>query len=738
MKRLGWVRGGLCALVAAGAPVEPVMAQDGAQDGAQNGAPTAAQRADALLRHMLLQDQLALVFSRDGGGFGAHAIPRGALGSAAFLLPPAHLGLPALEETDAGLGVGDPRHVRTNGPAVSLPSGLATAGTWDVAMARAGGAMIGAEAWRNGFNVLLAGGADLTRDPRNGRNFEYAGEDPLLTGRIVGQTIAGIQSRHVISTLKHFAMNDLETSRMTLSANIAPAAMRESDLLGFEIAIETGHPGAVMCSYNRVNDLFACENAYLLTKTLKQDWHYPGFVMSDWGADHTTVRAALAGLDQESSGDTIDARPFFGPMLVQAVQAGAVPRARIADMARRVLYAVYDVGLPEHPPVITPIDAAADTAIAEQDEEEGAVLLRNRGILPLRRDAHVLVIGGHADAGVISGGGSAQVVPIGGNAVPADDKALPWPGAPVYFPSAPLRAMQALAGEKLAYDPGTDPARAAQAARQADAVVIFATKWSVESIDSPDLSLPDGQDALIAAVARANPHVVVVLETGNPVLMPWLESVQAVMQAWYPGSGGGQAIARLLYGAAAPSGHLPITFPRAAAQLPRPDIAGVRANTVFDVQFHTDQEVMYDEGSEVGYRWFDARRRQPLFPFGFGLTYTDFRMGDLTLAASGHDVVARFTVRNVGPRDGVAVPQLYVTLPDGGGRRLAGWQRLTLARGESQQVAVTLEPRVLARFDDAADRWRVPAGRFQVRLATDAADQGTVREIALAGWTMAP
>ncbi|MEJ5154519.1 glycoside hydrolase family 3 C-terminal domain-containing protein [Gluconobacter wancherniae] len=702
-------------------------------------AQSPAKRASHVVTSMSLEEQLDIVYSRDGGGFGSASIPEGALGSAAFLKFPVRLGFPNLEYSDAGLGVGDPRYVRPHGLAVSLPAGLATASTWDLDMAQKAGTMIGSEAWHTGFNVLLAGGADLTRDPRNGRNFEYAGEDPLLTGRIVGATIAGIQSQHVISTVKHFAMNDLETSRMTMSANISPQDMRESDLLAFEIAIETGHPGSVMCSYNRVNDLYACENAYLLTKTLKQDWHYPGFVMSDWGADHTTVRAALAGLDQESSGNTIDSRLFFGRMLADAVNKGEVPKTRIADMAQRILYAMYEVDLPAHRPLISPIDVSADMAVAEKDEEEGTVLLKNmHNILPLRRDMHILVVGGHANAGVLSGGGSAQVPAIGGNAVPINAANLPWPGAPVYFPSSPFKAMRAFGSDAVTYEAGTDIAHASNAARHADAVVVFATKWSVESIDSSDMALPEKQNDLIAALAKVNHHVIVILETGNPIEMPWIHDVEGVMEAWYPGAAGGQAIARLLYGDANPSGHLPMTFPRTVTQTAHPDIAGVNARSAFDVQFHTDQELFYDEGSEVGYRWFDRQHLKPLFPFGFGLSYSKFGLSDFQLHPGPKNLSVSFTVTNTSPREGAIVPQIYVTLPKGGGRRLAGWQRIALASGKSRTVTVALDPRILAHFDAAHDCWRVPAGDFTVRLANTASDDGVVRAVTLPSWTMAP
>ncbi|PYD76737.1 beta-glucosidase family protein [Novacetimonas pomaceti] len=715
------------------------MAQARHRDGAAGPADT---RAQDLLSRMTLQDKLSMVFTIDGGGtMGNAPVPPGGLGSAAYLRTPA--GLPPLQISDAGLGLRNPSHVRPHGQAVGLPSGLATASTWDPDMARQGGAMIGSEAWRQGFNVLLAGGADLTRDPRGGRNFEYAGEDPLLTGRMVGATIAGIQSQHVISTLKHFAMNDLETSRMTMSADIDNAAMRESDLLGFEIAMETGHPGSVMCSYNRVNDIYACENPYLLTKVLKQDWKYPGFVMSDWGATHSSARSALAGLDQESSGDDADARPYFREILARDVKEGRVPASRVDDMARRIIRSMYDVGLVDHPPVMQPLDVVTDTLASQHDEEEGAVLLKNRAnLLPLDPNARIAVIGGHADVGVISGGGSSQVDPIGAppiGVVKGPGK-KDWPGDPVYFPSSPFRMMQAEApSAHLTYDPGTNITRAVEAARKADVAVVFATQFTYEGMDAANaMTLDDNQDALIAAVARANPRTVVVMETGDPVLMPWLDNVGAVMEAWFPGSGGGTAIARLLFGRVAPSGHLPMTFPASTAQLAHPDIAGVTATNVFEMQFHTDQELVYDEGSEVGYRWFDRTHAKPLFPFGYGLTYTTFSNDGLRVRHHGHDVTATFTVRNTGTRAGVDVPQIYVGLPDGGGRRLAGWQRVTLAPGESREVSVRLEPRMLAHFDVKHNRWDVPSGHYRVWLGSSATDDSDQVTVHLGGWTMAP
>lgn len=719
----------------------------GANQAKANSCPAPASdpdaRADCTLAAMSLEDKLAMVLTREGGGFNAPPIPAGALGSAAFLVPPAHLGLPALEVTDGAVGVTDPGGIRKDGAATSFPSSLGIAASWDVDLAHRTGAQMAEEARRHGFNVLLAGGINLIRDPRGGRSFEYSGEDPLLAGRIGGASIAGIQSRHVLSTVKHFVANDFETARLTANVNIAPAALRESDLLAFQIAIETGHPGAVMCAYNRVNTRYACENADLLTGVLKRDWGYPGFVMSDWGATHSTVRAALAGLDQESSGDTMDSHLFFGPAaLGEAVRSGAVPQARLGDMVRRILRSMYRVGLVDDRPVKQPLDRAAGRAAARMAEEQAAVLLRNTGLLPLARGGRVLVVGGHADVGVLSGGGSSQVMPLGDDPVNG-----PWTGKwtphPVYVPSSPLAAMRGEApAARIDFVSGSDVARAAQLARGADAVIVFATQWTREARDLPDLSLPDGQDALISALGDANRKLVVVLETNGPVLMPWLDKTAAVIEAWYPGAGGGEALARLIYGTTAPSGHLPVTFPASAAQLPRPTIPGALPVTPFDTLFHIDQEVEFNEGADVGYRWFERTGAEPLFAFGYGLTYTSFERADLkvTPQGSGRDrrIAASFTIKNTGPAEAADVAQLYVTLPDGGARRLAGWARVALKPGESRRVTVDLDPRLFARFDAAANRWQIAGGTYAVRLASSARDAVTPLSVRLRRWSFGP
>ncbi len=686
------------------------------------------QRASLVVKAMTQDEKFQLIDVQFGDTENGHVMSPGALASAGYDPAIKRLGLPALQESDAGLGVAKPHKLG----ATALPSGLATAASFDPALAYAGGAMIGSEAHHRGFNVMLAGGADLVRDPRNGRNFEYAGEDPLLTGLIVGHAIAGIQSQHVVSTIKHYAFNDLETARTTFSADINPTAARESDLLAFEIAIETGHPGSVMCSYNRVNSVYACENDWLLDKVLKRDWHYPGYVMSDWGAVHSAAKSALAGLDQESAGETFDKEVYFGKPLRAAVASGKVPQSRIDDMAHRILRSLFASGVIDHPAEQAPIDFAADRKVAQRVEEAGAVLLRNQNaLLPLSGAQSVAVIGGHADKGVLTGGGSSAVQSPEGNAVPGLAPTA-WPGPRIYQPSAPLTAIRQRAHGKVSYASGEDIAAAAKLAAQAKVAVVFVEQWSAESFDSPHMTLPGNQDALVAAVAKANPHTIVVLENNGPVAMPWLDQVGAVLEAWYPGAGGGEAIARLLYGEVDPAGRLPVSWPRDEAQLPRPQIPGAGLASIGLIpQGQPAEQVDYNiEGANVGYRWYQHKDIQPLFPFGYGLGYTHFTYSAFKPRVEHGHVMASFTVTNRGKRAGVDVPQLYATLPGSGEvRRLAGWCRVNLKPGQSAHLEVTADPRLLVNFDASGQQWQRPSGSYQLQLghsATSFQGQGSV------------
>jgi len=704
-------------LFASGAPATP---PEPAQKPWLDRSLSADRRAELAVKAMTHQEKLRWVLAYFGNDFGkskkiAEALPQ----SAGYIPGTPRLGLPALFETDAGLGVASQA-----GPNVrertSLPSGLATASSWDPKVAYAGGAMIGAEARASGFNVMLAGGVNLMREPRNGRNFEYAGEDPLLSGVMVGNAVKGIESNQVIATVKHYALNDQETGRNELDARIDKAAFRMSDLLAMQLAIEQSDAGSVMCSYNRVNGPYACENDYLLNQVLKRDWGFRGFVMSDWGATHSTVAAANNGLDQQS-GHEFDKSPYFGGALEEAVKTGAVPQARLDDMVTRIMRSMFAKGVVDNPlKQGAAIDFKAHAAVSRATAEEGMVLLRNEGrVLPLAKNVRTIaVIGGHADAGVLAGGGSSLVYPVGGNAVKGL-KPDTWPGPVVYHPSSPLRAIQARAPEaKVVYDDGTDPARAARVASQADVAVVFATQWTGESVDAESLALPDRQDDLIASVAGANGRTVVVLETGGPVAMPWLNRVPAVLEAWYPGTSGGEAIANVLFGAVNPSGHLPATFPASEQQLPRPKLDGDPKNP--ELQFAVD----YHEGAAIGYKWFDLKGHKPLFPFGHGLSYTSFAYAGLSGQFRDGRLHVRFKVTNTGSTAGKDVPQVYVSPLSGkweAPKRLAGWDKVLLQPGETKEVELTVEPRVLGMFDEKSRSWRIAKGKVRLILAEDAA-----------------
>lgn len=709
-------------------------------------------RAMSIVDQLTLDEQLSLLRGLFPT-FQRKDLPADALISAGYVPGIERVGMPSLRESDAGLGVANLLNMRPNDGATSLPSGLSTASTWDPALAFQGGAMIGSEARAKGFNVLLAGGANLVRDPRNGRNFEYAGEDPLLSGVIVGNAIAGIQSNHILSTIKHFAVNNQETGRNVLSAKISEEAMRESDLLAFQIAIETGKPAAVMCGYNKVNGVYACENDFLINQVLKGDWKYPGWVQSDWGAVHSSAPAALAGLDHQS-GYILDPKPFFGPLLKEAVANGQVPAQRIRDMSYRIVRSVVATGLLDHP--VTPtgqaIDYSADAAVSGRTAAAGMVLLRNeKGILPITDQVKsIAVIGAHADIGVLSGGGSSQVRPVGGPALeikPAG--AVAAFSRITYFPSSPLKALvQRFPAAKITYISGDDIDAATDLAKGSELAIVFADQWTAESEDVPTLNLPGKQNELIQAVASANKKTVVVLETGGPVLMPWIDSVPAILEAWYPGSEGGKAIAGVLAGDVDASGRLPVTFPKSEAQLPRPTIPGLAAKTNSKGEttygltaglksFDVDYDI---EGSDVGYRWFEREKIKPLFPFGFGLSYTRFTYGRPTLG--GEDgLTLTFSVKNVGRRTGIDTPQVYVAVPNREGKtvsRLAGWARVALEPGESRVVKVRLEPRVLANFDKELHKWVIKGGRYQVSLSRSSASPLSQVTLGLKPRTMSP
>ncbi|MGH9600347.1 MAG: glycoside hydrolase family 3 C-terminal domain-containing protein [Terracidiphilus sp.] len=646
-----------------------------------NTALSPLERAELLVRAMTLDEKVEQVHY---GGDRAH--PREVPG-----IP--RLGLPTFEITNGPAGAG-PGNSRVEVPATALPAALALSATWDPKMATEFGQVAGAETADLGEQVIEAPGVDIVRVPQNGRNFEYFGEDPYLAGRMAVPEIEAIQKENVIAEVKHYAANSQETDRKTINELIGLRALREIYLPAFHAAVTEGGAGAVMCAYPSVNGEFDCQNTYLLKDVLRDDWGFKGFVQSDYTATHSTIPAALAGLDLEMRHDS-----YYDADMKTAVQIGALPESVLDGLLICRYREMFRLGVFDRSYPITPIPAQKDGVIARSIAEAAAVLLKNANRqLPLRAGAihSIALIGPYAGEAMTGGGGSSHVKPIY-TVTPLDGlkKAVP-------------------AGVTITYNDGSQPAAAASLAASADVAIVMVGDKDSEGHDRPNLSLPGNQDALIEAVAAVNRHTVVVLKTGGPVLMPWLDKVPAVLEAWYPGEEDGNAVADLLFGKADPSGKLSVTFPRAEDDTPAHTPAqypGVNGTAV------------YSEGLKVGYRWYDAEKIEPLFPFGFGLSYTSFSLSQLSVSPESTDglVHVSLTMKNTGSVAGADVAQVYVGDPATAGEpphQLKGFAKVSLEPGASRRVSMTLGPSAFSVWDTAAKRWKVVTGRFEI-LAGD-------------------
>ena len=675
-----------------------------------NQSLTADQRADLVLKQMTLDEKIGMIHGEGMAGWGEpNKFAALGNGGAGFTLGVDRLGIPIIQMSDAAYGV---RSSAMNGRySTALPSNLGASSSWDTDAACQYGALIGRELRAQGYNMTLGGGVNLTREPRNGRTFEYQGEDPILAGTLVGNRIRCEQAQHVIGDIKHYAVNDQESGRNEVNAIISKRALQETDLMAFHIGIEVGNPQAVMCSYNAINGTFACENEYTLTEVLRKQWGFQGFVLSDWGGTHSTEKASAAGLDNEEPGEV-----FYGDAYKQAVVSGKIPMSELDEHVHRILRAEFAAGLVDHPIHKSVVDVFGDLAIARHIEEQSIVLLRNQNHqLPLDASAvhTIAVIGDHADVGMMSGGGSAQVDPPGRHSAR-------W-GEHVWFPTSPMRAIAAMAPQaKVSFASGSDVAAAAALAGQADVALVFVNQWTSEGMDLKDLTLPNDQDALVEAVAKANPHTVVVVESGTAVTMPWVDQVSGIVEAWYAGSDGAAALANVLFGKVNPSAKLTMTFPLSVDDLPHPTLIHPppHSEAAAPVQRHVltspTFSVSYDEGVEVGYKWYDAQKKPVLFPFGYGLSYTTYSYSGLTVTPGAKPTVS-FTVTNTGSRAGVEIAEVYAALPTSANeppKRLVGWSRVALNPGESKPVTVTIDPMYLSVFDEAANQFRLVPGSY--------------------------
>jgi len=637
------------------------------------------ERADLVVKEMTLAEKISLLHGTGMKDLSPMSpLAAQSNGGAGYVVGIPRLGIPGIQMSDAAYGV---RHSGDNGRySTALPDDLAGAASWDLDAAYEYGALIGRELRDQGYNMSLGGGVNLAREPRDGRTFEYMGEDPLLAGKMVAQLINGTQAQHVLGDIKHYALNDQESGRNAVNVNIDKRSMRETDLLAFEIGLRESNAAAVMCSYNRANGAYACENKYLLRDVLKKAWNFNGFVLSDWGGTHSAAEASAAGLDHEEPGEL-----FYGAELEKAVNSGRVPLAELDDHVHRILRSMFATGVIDDPTRRSVVDVVRGFEVAQKIAEQSIVLLKNdRAQLPL--DASQLrtiaVIGAHSDVGMLSGGGSAQVDPPGGNAIaPPGAGRTTWQ-AHVWFPTSPLKAIRARApGAKVQYDPGADLTSAAALAKTADVAIVFAHQWESEGMDLETLSLPEHQD-----------------DGGGCQHPLWRRQ---------------------------PSAKLPITFPKSDADLPHPTLVKPPKRSTMEPSSPEPWkaiakglpafQVTYDEGLKVGYKWYDAERKEVLFPFGYGLSYTSYSYSNLKLT-SGKTVRVSFRLTNTGPRAGAEIAQVYAALPASAGeppKRLVGWSKVKLDPGESKSVTIEIDPWYLSVFDINRDAWQLQSGEYK-------------------------
>lgn len=629
-----------------------------------------------------------------------------------------------------------PDYVRGSAGVTIFPDQIGLAASFDDQLAYDKGAAQADEAFRSGKNVILGPGVSSSRTPLAGRTPEYLGEDSLLSGNLAAATTNGIQkgnpSQPVMAVIKHYVANEQELDRQTSSSNIDGRTLREVYDLPFRIIVGKSDPGGVMCSYNQVNGVYACESP-ILNNLLKSEDGFDGYVVSDFGSVHSTGASLAAGLDQELN------RPrFYTPAnIAAAIDNGSVTVAQIDQAAFRVVRAYIAAGLFDHPLPATPSTSSstdAHKALAAKIASEGSVLLKNDGdVLPLTAATKTIAIIGPTASNTPTNGVSAGTVcaqaagPFGGSG-----NACPNPVAPLDA----ITARAAQVGATVTYDNGADLTSAATVAAAADVAIVFGYSRQGEFADRTTLDLDNGGDALIAAVAAANPKTVAILETGTATPMPWLGSVASVIEAWYPGEQQGTAFARLLYGDDDFVGRLPMTFPKSLADTPTStpqQYPGTFSNGTTTRPAGTSEirQVGYSEGLLVGYKWYSAKSIEPLFPFGYGLSYTGFAYDNLKVTAKTNGTKAvdvSFLVTNTGPRIGTETAQVYLTLPSATGepKRLVGYAKVSPKVGRGEKVTVTIDPQgadlPLSYYDTASHAWTIAPGTYTVEVATSAQD----------------
>jgi beta-glucosidase len=600
--------------------------------------------------------------------------------------------IPIITEQDGPAGV-----AASEGGVTQLPAPIADAAAFDPSLAERYGDVIGAEDAAKGVDMALAPTINIDRSPRWGRSYESLGEDPYLTASLAVPIVEGIQGNRVVAVVKHFAVYNQETGRGTAEDNaiVSDQALHEIYLPAWRATVEDADPGGIMCSYNLINGTPACQDRELIDTILHGQWNFQGFVRSDCGSVYNEDRAIDVGISQVKCPTFYTDDVYYQPQqLAGMVADGQMLRATLDNLARPLLTVLFEDNL-----IASPQASDRYATATDQDHDQVARLTADEGTVLLKDDDRLLPL----DLGRVTS--LALIGPDDGTPMPAGE------GSTRVIPTDPvnaLGALRAVLGDRVRYDDGSDTASAAQLASQCEVAMVVVNDVESEGSDRPNLELPNGQDQLIEAVTAANPHTIVVLETGSAVLMPWLGQVQAVLETWYPGQLAGTSLVDLVSGDDDPSGKLPVTFPASPTEMPADTPATFGG---------MDGEVDYSEGVDVGYRWYEADGVTPLFPFGFGLSYTHFAFSDLQTATDGPDVDVRATITNTGSYAGADVVQLYVGDPPSTGeppRQLRGFQRVQLQPGEHRTVEFTLTPGDLAVWDSAAGSWTVPGGAYLV------------------------
>jgi beta-glucosidase len=672
-------------------------------------------RVEDLLARLSLEEKISIIHA--DSKFTTPAIPR--LGVLRRWLDDGPHGV----REDIGPDTWNPAG-RTDDFSTAMPAGICLAATWNPYLGFKEGEAIGQEARARGKDIMLGPGVNILRTPLCGRNFEYLGEDPLLSGVMCSGYIRGEQSQDISSCVKHFALNNEEFDRMNINVEVDERALREIYLPAFKAAVQQGGVWSVMGAYNQLRGQHCCENDYLLNKILKDEWGFKGLVMSDWAGAHDTRECALNGLDLEMGTEKKYDDFYLAQPYLDLLKKDDLPLAGLDEKVRRNLRVMFATHVFDAGRKTGSLNTAAHQAVARQVAEEGIVLLKNEGnTLPLdaAKLKTIAVIGENATRLHAHGGDSS--------------------GIKAFYEINPLDGIVKRAGEKVNVifsegyrkDGGADlTERAVAAAKSADAVIYIGglnhdKGFDCEGADREDMKLPYGQDELIQKIAAANPKTIVVLEGTMVEMDAWLDKVPALLQAWYPGMEGGNALARVLFGDVNPSGKLPATFPK--------KLSDTSAATFGPSAYPgTNGTVTYAEGLLVGYRWYDAKHIEPQFPFGFGLSYTTFKYSSLKLIPSDGTngiLTAQFEIENTGKVAGAEVAQLYVheknpALPRPE-KELKGFKKILLQPGEKQTVSIPLDKAAFSYYDDGKKSWVAQDDTFEILVG------GSSRDILLEG-----